>query len=59
MRPQFRPETRAIRDDASWRVDPVPHVLRDRRVDIGDVSPADRELLLHALNSGAQVQSCW
>ncbi|TYZ63802.1 hypothetical protein PybrP1_007334 [[Pythium] brassicae (nom. inval.)] len=54
VRPAFLAETKAIRDDPSWRVDPVPPVLQDRRVDIGDVSPANREFLLRALNSGAQ-----
>ncbi|KAG6960157.1 hypothetical protein JG687_00008396 [Phytophthora cactorum] len=52
--PRFLEETRAIREDETWRVDPQPDALMDRRVDIGDVSPAKRELLLCALNSGAQ-----
>ncbi|KAK1931996.1 Malate synthase [Phytophthora citrophthora] len=52
--PHFLEETRAIREDTSWRVDPQPEMLKDRRVDIGDVSPANREFLLHAMNSGAQ-----
>ncbi|KAF1772739.1 Malate synthase-like [Phytophthora cactorum] len=52
--PRFLEETRAIREDETWRVDPQPDALMDRRVDIGDVSPAKRELLLRALNSGAQ-----
>ncbi|KAL4109524.1 hypothetical protein PRIC1_001223 [Phytophthora ramorum] len=54
MMPHFLEETRAIREDERWRVDPQPKALVDRRVDIGDVSPANRELLLRALNSGAQ-----
>ncbi|KAG6620125.1 Malate synthase A [Phytophthora cinnamomi] len=52
--PHFLEETRAIREDETWRVDPQPWALKDRRVDIGDVSPANREFLLRALNSGAQ-----
>ncbi|EGZ24333.1 hypothetical protein PHYSODRAFT_483419 [Phytophthora sojae] len=52
--PHFLEETRAIREDPTWRVDPQPRALEDRRVDIGDVSPANREFLLCALNSGAQ-----
>lgn len=56
--PTFQSATKAVRDDASWKIDPVPACLKDRRVDIGDVSPADRSFLLRALNSGAQVLSC-
>ncbi|KAE9361918.1 hypothetical protein PF008_g594 [Phytophthora fragariae] len=52
--PHFLEEMRAIREDETWRIDPQPRALMDRRVDIGDVSPANRELLLRALNSGAQ-----
>ncbi|KAI9996843.1 hypothetical protein PInf_000105 [Phytophthora infestans] len=52
--PHFLEETRAIREDGTWRIDPQPAALRDRRVDIGDVSPANRDFLLRALNSGAQ-----
>ncbi|ETI50407.1 malate synthase A, variant 1 [Phytophthora nicotianae CJ01A1] len=52
--PHFLEETRAIREDETWRVDPQPNALMDRRVDIGDVSPANRKFLLRALNSGAQ-----
>ncbi|RLN55218.1 hypothetical protein BBJ28_00016679, partial [Nothophytophthora sp. Chile5] len=54
--PHFLEETRAIREDLTWQVDPQPAALQDRRVDIGDVSPANREFLLRALNSGAQVE---
>jgi malate synthase len=53
-RPDFLEETREIREDETWTVDWVPEALRDRRVDVGDVSPAETELLLRALNSGAQ-----
>ncbi|KAG7384179.1 hypothetical protein PHYPSEUDO_002867 [Phytophthora pseudosyringae] len=52
--PHFLEETRAVREDETWRVDPQPEALMDRRVDIGDVSPANPEFLLRALNSGAQ-----
>lgn len=55
--PTFLSATKAVRDDASWQIDPLPACLQDRRVDIGDVSPADRSFLLRALNSGAQVRS--
>lgn len=54
--PQFLEETRAVRQDETWCVDPQVAALRDRRVDMGDVSPADRDMLLSALNSGAQVR---
>jgi hypothetical protein len=53
--PHFLEETRGIREDATWRVDPQPKALLDRRVDIGDVSPTNGDFLLRALNSGAQV----
>uniref|UniRef100_K3WEJ9 malate synthase n=1 Tax=Globisporangium ultimum (strain ATCC 200006 / CBS 805.95 / DAOM BR144) TaxID=431595 RepID=K3WEJ9_GLOUD len=52
--PTFLSSTKAIRNDVNWKIDPIPPILRDRRVDIGDVSPANREFLLCSLNSGAQ-----
>jgi len=51
-RPDFLPETRAIRDSA-WTVAPVPQELLDRRVEI--TGPVDRKMIVNALNSGAQV----
>jgi malate synthase A len=51
-RPDFLPETRAIRDSA-WTVAPVPEELRDRRVEI--TGPVERKMIVNALNSGAQV----
>src|SRR5262245_24781751 len=39
-KPDFLPETRAIRE-ADWRVAPIPHDLRDRRVEI--TGPTDRK----------------
>ncbi len=51
-RPDFLPETRAIRDSA-WSVAPVPAELRDRRVEI--TGPVERKMIVNALNSGAQV----
>ncbi|MES2155241.1 MAG: malate synthase A [bacterium] len=44
--------TRPIRE-ASWRVTPPPPDLVDRCVEI--TGPTDRRMMLHALNSGAQV----
>ncbi|RMX67771.1 hypothetical protein DD238_000750 [Peronospora effusa] len=52
--PHFLDETRAIRQDKTWKIDAQPKVLMDRRVDIGDVSPVNKKFLLYALNSGAQ-----
>uniref|UniRef100_A0AAV1UDI4 malate synthase n=1 Tax=Peronospora matthiolae TaxID=2874970 RepID=A0AAV1UDI4_9STRA len=52
--PHFLEETRLIRQDETWQIDAQVEELLDRRVDIGDVSPADGDLLLQALNSGAQ-----
>jgi malate synthase len=51
-RPDFLPETRAIRDSA-WTVAPVPLELHDRRVEI--TGPVERKMVVNALNSGAQV----
>ncbi|MEH6377465.1 malate synthase A [Streptomyces sp. KLMMK] len=49
----FLPETRAVREDPSWRVAPAPPALEDRRVEI--TGPADRRMTVNALNSGARV----
>src|SRR5204862_8339806 len=51
--PDFRSGTRAIRDDESWRVAPIPEDLTDRRVEI--TGPVDRKMIINALNSGANV----
>jgi malate synthase len=51
-RPDFLPETRSIRT-ASWQVEPAPHDLQDRRVEI--TGPVDRKMIINALNSGANV----
>ena len=49
----FLPETASIREDTSWRVaDPAPG-LEDRRCEL--VSPANRKMAVHALNSGADI----
>ncbi|MCA3268881.1 MAG: malate synthase A [Thalassospira sp.] len=49
--PDFLPETQHIRDDASWRVAPIPADLQNRRVEI--TGPVDRKMVINALNSGA------
>jgi malate synthase len=51
-RPQFLPETKAIRED-DWKVAPLPRELLDRRVEI--TGPVDRKMIINALNSGANV----
>src|SRR5204862_4044024 len=51
--PDFRSGTRAIRDDDSWRVAPIPQDLADRRVEI--TGPVDRKMIINALNCGANV----
>ncbi|MFW5691256.1 MAG: malate synthase A [Chloroflexota bacterium] len=51
--PDFLPETKHIRDDATWRVAPVLPDLQDRRVEI--TGPTDRKMVINALNSGAKV----
>ncbi|MGE0067765.1 MAG: malate synthase A, partial [Solirubrobacterales bacterium] len=48
----FLPETRAIREDSSWRTAPPREDYADRRVEI--TGPTDRKLVINALNSGAK-----
>jgi malate synthase len=50
--PDFLPETAQIRGK-EWTVAPIPHDLRDRRVEI--TGPVDRKMIINALNSGANV----
>ncbi len=50
--PTFLESTADVRD-ADWRVAPIPHDLRDRRVEI--TGPVDRKMVINALNSGAQA----
>lgn len=45
-------ETRHIRE-GTWRVNPLPADLQDRRVEI--TGPTDRKMVINALNSGANV----
>jgi malate synthase len=51
--PKFRDDTRAIREDASWRVAGPGPGLEDRRVEI--TGPTDPKMTINALNSGARV----
>ena len=51
-RPDFLPETRAVRE-AGWTVAPVPRDLQRRWVEI--TGPAERKMVINALNSGADV----
>ena len=51
-RPDFLPETAAIRE-GQWHALPAPDALRDRRVEI--TGPAERKMMINALNSGAKV----
>ena len=50
--PDFLPDTADIRA-SDWRVCETPADLRDRRVEI--TGPADRKMIINALNSGANV----
>jgi malate synthase len=52
VRPDFLPETKAIRD-GKWTVAPLPKDILDRRVEI--TGPVDRKMIINALNSGAKV----
>ncbi len=49
----FLPETRQVREDASWRVAPPAPGLLDRRVEI--TGPTDKKMTINALNSGARI----
>ena len=48
----FLPETKHIRE-GDWQVASVPQDLQDRRVEI--TGPAERKMIINALNSGAKV----
>jgi malate synthase len=50
--PDFLPDTASVRE-SEWTVAPIPHDLRDRRVEI--TGPVDRKMIINALNSGANV----
>lgn len=50
--PDFLPETEDIRK-GTWTTAPIPHDLQDRRVEI--TGPAERKMVINALNSGAKV----
>ncbi|TRY54737.1 hypothetical protein DNTS_031263 [Danionella cerebrum] len=52
--PGFLQETANIRDDSTWRVNPVPQRLNCRHVDIGDLSPCDTQRFIKGLKSAAQ-----
>src|SRR5580700_1005190 len=49
----FLPETRQVRDDASWHVAAPAPGLVDRRVEI--TGPTEKKMTINALNSGANV----
>ena len=51
-RPDFLPQTKHIRE-SEWTVAPIPADLQDRRVEI--TGPAERKMIINALNSGANV----
>jgi malate synthase len=55
IRPGLDPATAAIRA-ADWTVPPAPHDLADRRCEI--TGPADRKMMISAINSGAKVFLC-
>jgi malate synthase len=50
--PDFLPETEQVRR-GTWTIAPIPRDLRDRRVEI--TGPAERKMIINALNSGAKV----
>ena len=50
--PFFQPPSSDVQDK-HWQVSAVPERLQCRSVDLGDISPANTELFLKALNSPA------
>jgi len=50
--PGFPEETAELRE-GNWRIPPAPADLEDRRVEI--TGPAERKMMINALNSGAKV----
>jgi len=48
----FLEDTKHIRE-SEWQVSPIPQDLQDRRVEI--TGPAERKMIINALNSGAKV----
>ena len=53
MLPDFLATTKAIREDASWRVAPTPPDLENRQVEI--TGPVERKMIINAMNSGANA----
>ena len=53
QRPDFLPETAAIREEPGWRVAQTPPDLQRRWVEI--TGPVERKMMINALNSGADV----
>lgn len=51
--PDFLHETKAIRDDKSWKVSKAPQDFQQRWVEI--TGPTDSKMMINALNSGADV----
>ena len=51
--PDFLFATRHLREDASWKVAPIPGDLQNRRVEI--TGPVERKMMINAFNSGANV----
>lgn len=51
--PKFRDDTRAIREDPTWKVAGPGPGLEDRRVEI--TGPTDPKMTINALNSGARA----
>src|SRR5262245_6347014 len=52
-KPDFLPATAHIRQEASWKIAPLPPDLQNRRVEI--TGPVERKMMINALNSGANV----
>ena len=50
--PFFQPPSSDVQDK-HWQVSVIPERLQCRAVDLGDISPANTELFLKALNSPA------
>src|SRR5437762_2867257 len=45
--PRFLPETKALRDDLSWKISHIPDALQQRKVEI--TGPVERKMMINAL----------
>lgn len=49
LKPQFR-----VIDEKGWKIAPIPQRIRNRKLDLGDISPANTVLFTDALYADVQ-----